>query len=276
MAVKNYKPTSPARRQKTVTDYSVLSKKKPEKSLLKVIKKNSGRNNSGRITVRHRGGGNKRKMRVIDWKRRKDGVPAKVVSIEYDPSRTSFVALLQYIDGEKNYILQPAGLKVGDKVVSGDKADIRVGNAKKLKDIPVGTIVHNLEMKPGYGAQVVRTAGAEAQLVAKEGKYATIKLPSGEMRLFLQECRATIGSVGNADHENISIGKAGVNRHKGIRPSVRGVVMNPNDHPHGGGEGKAPVGMPSPLTPWGQKTLGFKTRRKNNPSNRYIVRRRKK
>lgn len=275
MAVKNYKPTSPARRYMSVVDYSGLTKKSPEKRLAKSKKRGSGRNNSGKITIRSRGGGNRRKLREIDWRRDKDGVPAKVIAVEYDPNRTAFIALLQYLDGEKRYILQPKGLKDGDKVLSGEAAEIRIGNNKKLKDIPTGTMVHNVELRPGYGAQMVRTAGAGAQLVAKEGKYVTLKLPSGEYRLVLQECKATIGVVGNAEHENVSVGKAGKTRYKGRRSHVRGVVMNPNDHPHGGGEGKSPVGRPSPVSPWGQKTLGYKTRRKNKPSNKYIVRRRK-
>lgn len=275
MAVKNYKPTSPARRDMSVVDYSGLTKKSPEKRLAKSKKRGSGRNNSGKITIRFRGGGNKRKLREIDWRRDKDGVPAKVVAVEYDPNRTAFIALLQYLDGEKRYILQPKGLKEGDTVLSGETAEIRVGNTKKLKDIPTGTMVHNIELRTGYGAQMVRTAGAGAQLVAKEGKYANLKLPSGEYRLVLLECKATIGVVGNAEHENVNVGKAGKTRYKGKRPHVRGVVMNPNDHPHGGGEGKSPVGRPSPVSPWGQKTLGYKTRKKNKPSNKYIVRRRK-
>lgn len=275
MPIKRYKPTSPARRQMSVADYSVITKSKPEKSLVKSKKKNAGRNNSGKITIRHRGGGNRQMIREIDWRRNKDGVPAKVIAIEYDPNRTAHLALLQYIDGEKRYILQAAGMKVGDQVRSGEDAEVRRGNAKKLKNIPLGTVVHNVELKPGYGAQMARTAGAHAQLVAKEGKYATLRLPSGEVRLVLQECRATIGSVGNAEHENIQVGKAGKTRHKGFRPTVRGVVMNPVDHPHGGGEGKSPIGRPSPVSPWGKKTLGKKTRKKNKASNKYIVRRKK-
>ncbi len=275
MPIKRYKPTSPARRQMSVADYSVITKSKPEKSLVKSKKKNAGRNNSGKITIRHRGGGNRQMIREIDWRRNKDGVPAKVIAIEYDPNRTAHLALLQYIDGEKRYILQAAGMKVGDQVRSGEEAEVRRGNAKKLKNIPLGTVVHNVELKPGYGAQMARTAGAHAQLVAKEGKYATLRLPSGEVRLVLQECRATIGSVGNAEHENIQVGKAGKTRHKGFRPTVRGVVMNPVDHPHGGGEGKSPIGRPSPVSPWGKKTLGKKTRKKNKASNKYIVRRKK-
>ena len=273
MAIKNYKPTSPGRRNMSVADYSVITKTTPEKSLIEAKKQKSGRNNDGRITVRHRGGGNKRKLRKIDWRREKDGIPAKVIAIEYDPNRTAHLALLQYVDGEKRYILHPEGLKVGTKIMSGEKAETRLGNTKKLKDIPLGTVVHNIELKPGYGAQMVRTAGGRAQLVAKEGKYASLRLPSGEVRLVLLECKATIGSVGNADHENVVLGKAGKSRYLGRRPGVRGVVMNPVDHPHGGGEGKTSVGRPSPLTPWGQKTRGYKTRKKNKASNKYIVRR---
>ena len=273
MAIKNYKPTSPGRRNMSVADYSVITKTTPEKNLIEAKKQKSGRNNDGRITVRHRGGGNKRKLRKIDWRREKDGIPAKVIAIEYDPNRTAHLALLQYVDGEKRYILHPEGLKVGTKIMSGEKAETRLGNTKKLKDIPLGTVVHNIELKPGYGAQMVRTAGGRAQLVAKEGKYASLRLPSGEVRLVLLECKATIGSVGNADHENVVLGKAGKSRYLGRRPGVRGVVMNPVDHPHGGGEGKTSVGRPSPLTPWGQKTRGYKTRKKNKASNKYIVRR---
>ncbi len=275
MPVKIYKPTSPARRQMSVADYSVLTKKAPEKNLLKTRKKTSGRNSYGRITVRHIGGGNKRKLRAIDWKRTKENIPATVVALEYDPNRTAYLALLQYADGVKTYILAPAGVKVGDVLLSGESADIKPGHSKKLAQIPVGTMIHNIEMKPGHGAQMVRTAGAEAQLVAKEGNYAQIKLPSGEVRMVLLDCRATVGQVGNTEHENIRVGKAGKTRHKGVRPTVRGVVMNPVDHPHGGGEGKSPIGRPSPVTPWGVPTLGKKTRKKRKDSNKYIVKRRK-
>ncbi len=276
MPVKKLNPTSPASRHRTVADYSALSSKKPEKSLLKKRKKTGGRNSYGRITVRHIGGGNKRKLRVIDWKRnRKDGIEAKVVAFEYDPNRTAHLALLQYVDGERAYILAPAELKVGDKVVSGPDADIKVGNALPLANIPVGTEIHNIEMKPGKGAQMVRTAGAAAQLMAKEDDYCQVRLPSGEVRLIPSVCRATIGYVGNTEHENVKVGKAGVNRHRGIRPTVRGLVMNPVDHPHGGGEGKSPIGMPSPVTPWGVPTLGYKTRNPKKASSKYVVRKRK-
>ncbi len=274
MAVKSYKPTSPARRQMTSADYSQLSTKAPEKSLLVKRKKTGGRNVYGRITVRHIGGGNRRKIRIIDWKRNKDGIPATVKAIEYDPNRTAHLALIQYADGAKAYILAPEGLKVGDQVQSGPDADIVPGNAKTLETIPLGTTIHNIEMKPGKGAQMVRTAGASAQLMAKEGGFAQIRLPSGEVRMISVRCRATIGSVGNSEHENITIGKAGRKRNMGVRPSVRGLAMNPVDHPHGGGEGRSPIGMPSPLTPWGVPTLGKKTRKRNKPSNKYIIKRR--
>jgi len=275
MPVKKYNPTSPARRQMTVTDYSVLSDKKPEKSLLTAGSKSGGRNSYGRITVRHIGGGNRRKIRLIDWKRTKDDIQATVVAIEYDPNRTSHIALLQYEDGFKSYILAPQGLVVGSKVVSGKTADIVVGNALPIENIPVGSIIHNIEMKPGKGSQMVRTAGAYAQLMAKEGDYAQLRLPSGEVRMISVKCRATIGAVGNNEHENVSIGKAGRKRHMGVRPTVRGVVMNPCDHPHGGGEGKSPIGRPGPVTPWGVPTLGKKTRNKKKPSSKYIVKRSK-
>ncbi|NLM78364.1 MAG: 50S ribosomal protein L2 [Ruminococcaceae bacterium] len=274
MAVKSFNPTSPARRQMTVADYSEVSSKSPEKKLLARRKKTGGRNSYGRITVRHIGGGNRRKIRVIDWKRSKDGIPATVKAIEYDPNRTAYLALLHYADGEKTYILAPEGLKPGAVVESGPAADIVAGNALKLETIPDGTIIHNIELKPGKGAQMVRTAGAYAQLMAKENNYAQVRLPSGEVRMVSVNCRATIGSVGNSEHENISIGKAGRKRHMGVRPTVRGVVMNPVDHPHGGGEGKSPIGMPSPVTPWGVPTLGKKTRNRNKPSDKYIVKRR--
>ena len=275
MAVKTFNPTSPAVRQMTVTDYSVLTKKDPEKSLLVSGTKTGGRNSYGRITVRHIGGGNKKKIRVIDWKRTKDAIPATVIALEYDPNRTAFIALIQYTDGVKSYILAPEGLKVGDKVVSGANADIVAGNTLPISAIPVGTVICCVELKPGKGAQMVRTAGAGAQLMAKEGAYAQVRLPSGEVRMVSVLCRATIGSIGNAEHENVNLGKAGRKRHMGVRPSVRGVVMNPNDHPHGGGEGKSPIGLPGPVTPWGVATLGKKTRNKKKQSSKYIVKGRK-
>ena len=274
MAVKRYKPTSAARRFMTVPNYKEqLSGDKAERSLLEDQRKSGGRNNAGRITVRHIGGGNKRKYRVIDFKRNKDGIPATVKSIQYDPNRSANIALLVYADGEKRYILAPVGLNVGDKVTSGTGSDIKVGNCLALKDIPVGTMVHNIEMKPGRGAQVARAAGISAQIMACENGYATIKMPSGEMRLIPAECRATIGQVGNVEHEIIRIGKAGKTRHLGTRPTVRGSVMNPNDHPHGGGEGKSPVGHAGPETPWGKPALGYKTRKKKNPTSKFILKR---
>ncbi len=273
MAVKRFKPITPGTRQKTVSSFAEVTTDKPEKSLLVSKNKTGGRNNSGRITVRHIGGGNRNKYRIIDFKRNKDNIPAKVATIEYDPNRTSYIALLHYADGEKRYILAPLGLSVGDAVISGETADIKAGNALPLGSIPVGTLVHNVELQPGAGGQMVRTAGASAQLMAKEGKYATLKMPSGEMRMVLLTCKATIGQVGNLDHELISLGKAGRKRHMGVKPTVRGVVMNPNDHPHGGGEGKSPVGMPSPVTPWGKPALGYKTRKHNKASDRFIVKR---
>ncbi|MCQ2482282.1 MAG: 50S ribosomal protein L2 [Clostridia bacterium] len=275
MAVKSFNPTSPAVRQMTVADYSVLTKKDPEKSLLVSGTKTGGRNSYGRITVRHIGGGNKKKIRIIDWKRTKDEIPATVVALEYDPNHTAFLALLQYADGCKSYILAPEGLKVGSKVVSGENADIVVGNTLPISAIPVGTVICCIELKPGKGAQMVRTAGAGAQLMAKEGAFAQVRLPSGEVRMVSVLCRATIGSIGNAEHENVNLGKAGRKRHLGVRPSVRGVVMNPNDHPHGGGEGKSPIGLPGPVTPWGVATLGKKTRNKKKQSSKYIVKGRK-
>ena len=275
MPVKNYKPTSPARRQMSVADFSELTDKKPEKSLLATGKKTGGRNCYGRITVRHKGGGNRRKIRIIDWKRTKDGIKAKVAAIEYDPNRTANIALLVYADGEKSYILAPEGLKVGDFVQSGPDSDIMPGNALPLENIPVGTVIHNIEMKKGKGAQMVRTAGASAQPMAKENTRAQIRLPSGEVRIVPIVCKATIGSVGNQEHEIVKIGKAGRKRHMGVRPTVRGVVMNPCDHPHGGGEGKSPIGMPGPVTPWGVPTLGKKTRDKKKSSNKFIIKRRK-
>ena len=274
MAIKSYKPTSPSRRQMTVTDYSELSKVAPEKSLLAPLDKKAGRNSYGRITVRHRGGGNRRKYRIIDFKRDKQGMNATVLTLEYDPNRSSFIALVQYEDGEKRYIIAPYGLKVGDVVRAGSDADIKPGNALALSDIPVGTFIHNLELYPGKGAQLVRAAGNMAQLMGKEGDYALVRLPSGEMRKIAVNCMATIGQGGNIDHENVNIGKAGRTRHKGIRPTVRGSVMNPNDHPHGGGEGKSPVGRPGPVTPWGKPALGYKTRATHNRSDKFIVKRR--
>jgi large subunit ribosomal protein L2 len=276
MGIKKYKPTSPGRRNMRVSTFEEITKTEPEKSLLDALKRTGGRNNHGKITVRHRGGGEKRQYRIIDFKRNKDGIPAKVASIEYDPNRTANIALLHYVDGEKRYILQPKGLKVGDMIESGENADIKVGNAKMLKHIPVGTIIHNIELKTGKGGQLVRSAGNSAQLMAKEGNYARVRLPSGEVRMLRIECRATIGQVGNIDHENLRIGKAGKKRYLGFRPTVRGSVMNPNDHPHGGGEGKTGVGMPSPVTPWGKPTIGYKTRKKNKKSDKYIVSRKKK
>ncbi|MDF1616018.1 50S ribosomal protein L2 [Petrocella sp. FN5] len=274
MGIRKYKPYTPSRRHMTASTFEEITKSTPERSLVVAIKKNSGRNNQGKITVRHRGGGAKIKYRIIDFKRNKDGVPAKVASIEYDPNRTANIALLQYADGEKKYILAPVGLKVGSTLMSGADAEIKTGNALPLSNIPVGSQIHNIEMKPGKGGQLVRSAGNVAQLMAKEGKFATLRLPSGEMRMVPSECRATIGQVGNVDHELITIGKAGRKRHMGIRPTVRGSVMNPCDHPHGGGEGKSPIGRPSPMTPWGKPALGLKTRKKNKHSNKYIVRKR--
>lgn len=274
MAIRKYNPTSPGVRHMSVSTFEEITKKEPEKSLVVTLKKSGGRNSSGRITVRHRGGGAKRKYRIIDFKRDKDGVPAKVASIEYDPNRSAHIALLHYLDGEKRYIIAPAGLKVGDMVESGENADIKVGNALPLRNIPVGTTIHNIELYPGRGGQLVRAAGNSAQLIAKEGKYAQVRLPSGEVRMILLSCKATIGQVGNVEHENITIGKAGRKRHMGFRPAVRGSAMNPSDHPHGGGEGKAPIGRPTPVTPWGKPTLGYKTRKKNKESDKFIIRRR--
>ncbi len=274
MGIKKYNPYTPSRRSMTVSDFAEITKKTPEKSLLEPLKKNAGRNAQGKITVRHHGGGELRKYRVIDFKRNKDGIPAKVTGIEYDPNRTANIALLVYADGEKRYIIAPKGLQVGETLMSGSEAEIKVGNCLPLANIPVGTMIHNIEMTPGKGAQIARAAGMEAQLMAKEGKYATIKLPSNEMRLIPIGCKATVGQVGNIDKELITIGKAGRTRHMGIRPTVRGSVMNPNDHPHGGGEGRTPIGRKAPLTPWGKKAIGKKTRKKNKQSNKYIVRRR--
>ncbi len=273
MAIKKYKPTSPARRFMTVSAFTEITCSKPERSLLASKSHSGGRNATGRITVRHIGGGNRNIYRIIDFKRNKDTVPARVATIEYDPNRSANIALLNYFDGEKRYILAPLGLNVGDVIVSGSDADIKVGNALPLENIPVGTMIHNIELQPGKGGQLARSAGNSAQLMAKEGKYATLRLPSGEMRYVLARCKATIGQVGNIDHEIVRVGKAGKTRHMGIRPSVRGVVMNPNDHPHGGGEGKSPVGMPSPVTPWGKPTLGYKTRKKKNTTNKMIIKR---
>ncbi|MFC7442659.1 50S ribosomal protein L2 [Laceyella putida] len=276
MAVKHFKPTTPSRRHMTVSSFEEITTDKPEKSLVVTLVRKAGRNNQGRLTVRHQGGGHKRKYRIIDFKRNKDGIAGKVATIEYDPNRSANIALIHYADGEKRYILAPHGLKVGTTIMSGPEADIRVGNALPLKNIPVGTVIHNIELKPGRGGQLVRAAGASAQLLGKEGKYAIIRLTSGETRMINVECRATIGQVGNLDHELITIGKAGRSRWLGKRPTVRGSVMNPVDHPHGGGEGRAPIGRKSPMTPWGKPTLGYKTRKKNKASDKYIIRRRKK
>ena len=274
MGIKQFKPTTKSRRNMTVSTFEEITKTKPERSLTTSLKKNAGRNSYGRITVRHQGGGSRRKYRIIDFKRRKDNVPAVVIAIEYDPNRTANIALIEYEDGEKAYILAPIGLKVNDKVMSGEKADIKPGNALPISCIPVGTMIHCIELKPGKGAQMVRSAGNAAQLMAREDKYAHVRLPSGEMRLVRVDCKATIGQVGNTDHENIKLGKAGKSRWLGKRPEVRGSVMNPNDHPHGGGEGKSPVGRPGPVTPWGKPALGYKTRNKKKASNKIIVKRR--
>jgi large subunit ribosomal protein L2 len=276
MPVKKYKPTSPARRAMSVSTFEEITTATPEKSLLAPLSKKAGRNNQGKITVRHQGGGAKRKYRIIDFKRNKDGIPGRVATIEYDPNRSANIALIHYADGEKRYIIAPKGLKVDDVIASGVGADIKVGNSLPLENIPVGTVIHNIELKPGKGAQLVRAAGTEAQLLGKEEQYVTIRLTSGEVRRILKVCRATIGAVGNGDHELVKIGKAGRSRHMNRRPEVRGVVMNPVDHPHGGGEGRAPIGRKSPLSPWGKPTLGYKTRKKNKASNKYIVRRRTK
>ena len=273
MPIRVYKPTSPARRLMSVLTYEEITKKTPEKSLLQPKKKNAGRNNQGKISVRHQGGGEKQKYRLIDFKRNKLEVPAKVAGIEYDPNRSAFIALLHYLDGEKRYILAPLGLHVGDTIVSSEAADIKPGNSLQLANIPLGTLVHNIELRPGAGGQIARSAGAYAQLMAKEGTFATLRMPSGEMRKVPIIARATIGTVGNTDHENVRIGKAGRKRHMGIRPTVRGVVMNPVDHPHGGGEGKSPIGLPSPVTPWGKPALGYKTRKHKKYSNRLIIKR---
>ena len=275
MGMKHFNAYTPSRRNMTVSDYAEITKKTPEKSLLAKKKKNAGRNSYGRITVRHQGGGNRQKYRIIDFKRRKDNMEATVIGIEYDPNRSANIALIQYEDGEKAYILAPQGLTDGDKVISGETADIKAGNCMPIDSIPVGTLIHNIELNPGQGGKLVRTAGQSAQLMAKEGKYATLRLPSGEMRKVLAKCRATVGVIGNSDHENVKIGKAGRKRHMGWRPEVRGSVMNPVDHPHGGGEGKAPVGHAGPMTPWGKPALGYKTRNKKKASNKFIVKRRK-
>ncbi|NGP45844.1 50S ribosomal protein L2 [Bacillaceae bacterium SIJ1] len=276
MAIKKFKPTSNGRRHMTGSDFSEITATEPEKSLLSALPKKAGRNNQGRITVRHQGGGHKKKYRIIDFKRDKDGIPGRVATIEYDPNRSANIALIHYVDGEKRYILAPKGIKVGTEITSGADADIKIGNALPLKNIPVGTVVHNIELKPGHGGQLVRAAGSEAQVLGKEGKYVLVRLRSGETRMILATCRATVGQVGNVEHELINIGKAGRSRWLGKRPTVRGSVMNPNDHPHGGGEGRAPIGRKSPMSPWGKPTLGYKTRKKNKPSDKYIVRRRKK
>lgn len=275
MGIKSFKPTTPSRRHMTQSTFEEITTSTPEKSLLQPLQKKAGRNNQGKITVRHQGGGHKRKYRVIDFKRNKDGIPGKVATIEYDPNRSANIALIHYVDGEKRYILAPNGLKVGQEIISGPEADIKAGNALPLRNIPVGTVIHNIELKPGRGGQLVRAAGTSAQLLGKEGRYAIIRLVSGETRMILLECRATVGQVGNLDHELINIGKAGRSRWLGKRPTVRGSVMNPVDHPHGGGEGRAPIGRKSPVTPWGKPTLGYKTRKKNKASDKYIVRRRK-
>jgi len=276
MAIKKYKPTSPGRRNMTSSDFAEITTNKPEKSLLLPVKRKGGRNNQGKLTVRHHGGGHKRQYRVIDFKRDKDGIPGRVATIEYDPNRSANIALINYVDGEKRYILAAKGLEVGMTIMSGTEADIKAGNALPLQNIPMGTTIHNIEMKPGKGGQLVRSAGTSAQVLGKEDKYVIIRLQSGEVRMILGTCRATIGQVGNEQHELINIGKAGRNRWLGKRPTVRGSVMNPNDHPHGGGEGRSPIGRKSPMTPWGKPTLGYKTRKKKNKSDKFIVRRRKK
>lgn len=273
MAIKRFKPITPARRQYTTLDFAEITAVKPEKSLLESKNRTGGRNNTGRITVRHIGGGNRNKYRIIDFKRNKDGIVATVKSIEYDPNRSANIALVAYADGEKKYILAPLGLTVGDKILSGEGADIKVGNCLKLKDIPVGTMVHNIEFQPKKGGQIARSAGSAAQLMAKENGMATLRMPSGEMRYIPLECRATIGQVGNLEHEIVSLGKAGRKRHMGVKPTVRGVVMNPCDHKHGGGEGKSPIGLPGPVTPWGKPALGYKTRKPKKPSSRFIIKR---
>ena len=274
MGMKHFKAYTPSRRNMAVSTYEEVTKTSPEKSLLEKKRKNAGRNSYGRITVRHQGGGNRQKYRIIDFKRQKEDMPATVVGIEYDPNRSANIALIEYEDGEKAYILAPVGLKDGDKVISSEKADIKPGNCMRIENIPVGTMIHNIELNPGQGGKLVRAAGQEAQLMAKEGKYAHVRLPSGEMRLVMARCRATIGTIGNSDHENVKVGKAGKTRHMGIRPTVRGSVMNPCDHPHGGGEGRSPIGRPSPVTPWGKPALGYKTRKNKKYSDRFIIKRR--
>jgi len=276
MGIKKFKPTSPGRRQMTVSTFEEITTSTPEKSFLAPLSKNAGRNNQGRITVRHQGGGHKRKYRIIDFKRNKDGIIGRVATIEYDPNRSANIALINYADGEKRYIIAPQNLKVGDQIVSGADADIKIGNALPLEKIPVGTTIHNIELKPGKGGQLVRAAGTSAQLLGRDGEFVIVRLSSGETRRIHNVCRATIGQVGNQDHELLNIGKAGRSRWLGIRPTVRGSVMNPNDHPHGGGEGRAPIGRKAPVTPWGKPTLGLKTRKKKNKSDQYIIRRRKK
>ncbi len=276
MAIKKYKPTSNGRRGMTVSDFAEITTSTPEKSLLAPLKRKGGRNNQGKLTVRHQGGGHKRQYRIIDFKRNKDGIPGRVATIEYDPNRSANIALINYVDGEKRYILAPKNLVVGTEIMSGPEADIKVGNALPLANIPVGTVIHNIELKPGKGGQLVRSAGTSAQVLGKEGKYVLVRLNSGEVRMILATCRATVGQVGNEQHELINIGKAGRSRWLGKRPTVRGSVMNPNDHPHGGGEGRSPIGRKSPMSPWGKPTLGFKTRKKKNKSDKFIVRRRKK
>ncbi|AUJ24395.1 50S ribosomal protein L2 [Virgibacillus dokdonensis] len=276
MAIKKFRPTSNGRRNMSVSDFAEITTDTPEKSLLAPLHKRGGRNHQGKLTVRHQGGGHKRQYRIIDFKRDKDGIPGRVATIEYDPNRSANIALIHYVDGEKRYILAPKGIKVGQEVISGEDADIKMGNALPLVNIPVGTIIHNVELKPGRGGQLVRSAGAEAQVLGRDGKYTLVRLSSGEVRLILSSCRATVGQVGNIEHELIRVGKAGRSRWLGIRPTVRGSVMNPNDHPHGGGEGRAPIGRKSPMSPWGKPTLGYKTRQRNKPSDKYIVRKRKK
>ncbi|MBM7601747.1 large subunit ribosomal protein L2 [Virgibacillus halotolerans] len=276
MAIKKFRPTSNGKRNMSVLDYAEITTDKPEKTLLSPLYKHAGRNSQGKITVRHHGGGHKRQYRIIDFRRDKDGIPGRVATIEYDPNRSANIALIHYVDGEKRYILAPKGLKVGQLIESGENADIKSGNALPLGNIPIGTVIHNVELKPGRGGQLARSAGAEAQILGREGKYSLVRLASGEVRLILTTCRATVGQVGNIEHELVRVGKAGRSRWKGIRPTVRGSVMNPNDHPHGGGEGRTPIGRKSPMSPWGKKTLGFKTRTRNKPSDKYIVRKRKK
>jgi large subunit ribosomal protein L2 len=276
VGIRKYKPTTNGRRNMTTSDFAEITTNKPEKSLLRPVKRKGGRNNQGKITVRHHGGGHKRQYRVIDFKRNKDGIPGRVATIEYDPNRSANIALIHYADGEKRYILAPKGVEVGTQIMSGVEADIKAGNALPLSNIPMGSTIHNIELKPGGGGQLVRSAGTSAQVLGKEGKYVTVRLQSGEVRMILATCRATIGAVGNEQHELINIGKAGRNRWKGNRPTVRGSVMNPNDHPHGGGEGRSPIGRKSPMSPWGKPTLGYKTRKKTNKSDKFFVRRRKK